>query len=55
MQLLRKIASFGASQEDMTHTYTLFVRSSLEFSSYVWHRSLTTENETDLERHTEVD
>ena len=50
MQLLRKIASFGATQDDMIHIYTLFVRSSLEFSSSVWHRSLTTENETDLER-----
>ena len=50
MQLLRKIASFGASQEDMKHIYTLFVRSSLEYSSSVWHRNLTFENETDLER-----
>ena len=29
MPFLRKIASFGASQEDMKHIYTLFVRSSL--------------------------
>ena len=50
MQLLRKVASFGASQEDMKHIYTLFVRSSLEFSSSVWHKNLTLENETDLER-----
>ena len=50
MQLLRKIASFGASQDDMTHIYTLLVRSALEFSSSVWHTSLTTENETDHER-----
>ena len=50
MQLLRKVASFGASQEDMLHIYTLFVRSALEHSSSVWHRNLTLENETDLER-----
>ena len=50
MQLLRKIASFGASQEDMKYIYTLFVRSSLEYSSSVWHRNITFENETDLER-----
>ena len=50
MQLLRKVASFGASKEDMIHIYTLFVRSALEHSSSVWHRNLTKENENDLER-----
>ena len=50
MQLLRKVASFGASRKDMIHIYTLFVRSSLEHSSSVWHRSLTNENVNDLER-----
>ena len=50
MQLVRKIASFRASQEDMNHIYTFFVRSSLEYSSSVWHRNHTCENETDLER-----
>ena len=50
MQLLRKVASFGASRQDLIHIYTLFVRSALEHSSSVWHRNLTIENETDLER-----
>ena len=50
MQLLRKVASFGASREDMKHIYTLFVRSALEHSSSVWHKNLTNENESDLER-----
>ena len=50
MQLLRKVASFGASREDMKHIYTLFVRIALELSSSVWHKNLTNENESDLER-----
>ena len=50
MQLLRKVASFGASREDLKHIYTLFVRSALEHSSSVWHKNLTNENESDLER-----
>ena len=50
MQLLRKIASFGASRADMIHIYKLFVRSALEHSSSVWHTSLTSENVNDLER-----
>ena len=50
MQLLRKVASFGASREDMKHIYTLFLRSSLEHSSSVWHKNLTNEKESDLER-----
>ena len=49
-QLLRKIASFGASRADMIHIYKLFVRSELEHSSSVWHKSLTSENVNDLER-----
>ena len=44
MQLLRKVASFGASREDMVHIYTLFVRIALDHSSSVWHRTLTIEN-----------
>ena len=50
MQLLRKIATFGASREDMIHIYKLFVRSALEHSSSVWHKSLTLDNVNDLER-----
>ena len=49
MQLLRKIASFGASREDMIHIYKLFVKSALEHSSSVWHKSLTSENVNNLE------
>ena len=50
MQLLQKIVSFGATIEDALHIYKIYVRSALEFSSSVWHTSLTKENEEDLER-----
>ena len=50
MQLLRKVASFGTSQEDLKNIYILFVRSLLEQSSTVWHSSLTEQNRNDLER-----
>ena len=50
MQLLRKVASFGASLEEKKIIYILFIRSILEQSCEVWHSKLTDENETDLER-----
>ena len=50
MELLRRVASFGASVEDLKTIYFLFVRSHLEQSATVWHSSLTVENSTDLER-----
>ena len=50
MELVRKVASFGASQEDLKNVYVLFVRSLLEQSATVWHSSLTEENSDDLER-----
>ena len=50
MELLRKVASFGASIEDLKNIYILFVRSHLEQSATVWHSSLTQDNIDDLER-----
>ena len=50
MELVRKLSSFGASEEDLKHVYILFVRSLLEQSATVWHSSLTEENSEDLER-----
>ena len=50
MPLLRKLSTFGASTNDLVHIYVLFVRSVLEASSSVWHKSLSQENVTDLER-----
>ena len=44
MQLLRKLSTFGASTKDLVHIYVIFVRSVLEASSSVWHKSLTKEN-----------
>lgn len=50
MELVRKVASFGASVEDLKTIYILFVRSLLEQSATVWHSSLTMENSDDIER-----
>ena len=50
MQLLRKVASFGASKEDLKEIYVLFIRSILEQSAVVWSSSLTIQNKKDLER-----
>ena len=50
MELLRRVASFGTSIEDLKNIYFLFVRSQLEQSAVVWHSSLTEENIVDLER-----
>ena len=50
MELLRRVASFGTSIEDLKNIYFLFVRSQLEQSAVVWHSSLTEENSSDLER-----
>ena len=50
MELLRKVASFGASKEDLKTIYVLFVRSQLEQNAVVWHSSITEENKSDLER-----
>ena len=50
MQLLRKISSFGASWDDLTNVYILYIRSLLEQSCTVWHSVLTEENALDLER-----
>ena len=50
MQLLRKVASYGTSRDEMKNIYILFIRSLLEQSATVWHSSLTKENSDDLER-----
>ena len=50
MQILHKIASFGASINDLKDIYFSYIRSILEQSSNVWHTSLTKENEESLER-----
>ena len=50
MQLLRKVAGFCTSKQDLKEIYILFVRSILEQSAVVWHSSLTDENKVSLER-----
>ena len=50
MELLRRVASFGTSVEDLKNIYFLCVRSQLEQSAVVWHSSLTEDNKHDLER-----
>ena len=50
MELLRKVASFGTSREELRNIYILFIRSLLEQSATVWHSSLTSDNSNDLER-----
>ena len=50
MQILRKVASFGANVQDLKQIYFLFVRSQLEKSAPVWHSGLSAENINDLER-----
>ena len=50
MELLRKVAGFGAPLEDLKTVYILFIRSLLEQSATVWHSSLSKENIQDLER-----
>ena len=50
MQLLRKVASFGASEEELKIVYFSYVRSQLEQSSSVWHSSLTDDNKKEIER-----
>ena len=41
MELLRKVASFGAKVKDLKTIYILFIRSQLEQSAVVWSSSLT--------------
>ena len=50
IQLLRKVASFGSSQEEMVHLWKVFCLSVLDQSCVVWGSGLTKENEDDLER-----
>ena len=50
MELLRKIAEFGASIEEKKSIYYLYVRSVLEQACVVWSSGLSMENIEDLKR-----
>ena len=43
-------AKFTRNRDHLMQIYKTFIRSNLEFSSNVWHSSLTKENRQDLER-----
>ena len=48
--MLHIAAKFTKNREHLKHIYKTFVRSNLEFSSTVWHSSLTQTDRQDLER-----
>ena len=50
MQLLRKMLSFGSSNQEMVGLWKTYCRSILEQSCMVWDSGLTEENRRDLER-----
>ena len=50
MLLLRKLATFSATSEELKNIYITFVRSVMENTCSVWHHSLSEENEHDMER-----
>ena len=50
MRMLHIAAKFTRNRDHLMQIYKTFIRSHLEFSSNVWHSSLTKENRQDLER-----
>ena len=50
MRMLHIAAKFTRNREHLKHIYKTFIRSNLEFSSTVWHSSLTLADRQDLER-----
>ena len=50
MIILHKLYEFNVPDNDMVTIYVLILRSILEQSCVVWHKSLTVEEITDLER-----
>ena len=50
MELIRKLAGFGAPLSDLKIVYLTFIRSLCEQSCTVWHSSLSVQNEEDIER-----
>ena len=50
MEILRKMAGFGAPMGDLENIFLTFIRSHCEQSSNVWHSGLTDLNKSDLER-----
>ena len=50
MRMLHIAAKFTRNREHLKHIYKTFIRCNLEFSSTVWHSSLTLADRQDLER-----
>ena len=50
LELIRKLYEFNVPLIDLTHIYTLYVRSILEFNCCVWHFSATKAEAEDIER-----
>ena len=50
MKMLHMASKFTRNREHLIQIYKTFIRCNLEFSSNVWHSSLTSENRQDLER-----
>ena len=50
MELLRRASQFCSDHDELKTIYCSFIRSILEYSSNVWHTSLTQENIDDIER-----
>ena len=50
MRMLHIASKFTRNREHLKQIYKTFIRCNLEFSSNVWHSSLTKENSEDLER-----
>ena len=50
MRMLHIASKFTRNREHLKQIYKTFIRCNLEFSSNVWHSSLTQENREDLER-----
>ena len=50
MRMIQKLKSFGVNKSDLVTIYVLYIRSILELNCPVWHFSLTSEDETSIER-----
>ena len=48
--ILRRLKTFGATQEELKDIYNKQVRSIMEYAAVVWHAGLTEQNTTDIER-----
>ena len=48
--MLTKLKYAGVSTKNLLHVYSLFVRSSVEFSSVAWHDGITLAQKNAIER-----